>query len=53
MSRGTKLADALVMLKGELGISTAVSTGTGSDSELMSLLDTQQKWLAGEYPRPT
>lgn len=52
MARGTKLKDALVMLKGELGISTAVSTGTGSDQELMSLINTQQQWLAGEYDWP-
>lgn len=52
MARGTTLANALLMFKGEVGASLVTSTGIGSDNEFYSIIDNQQKWLAVRYDWP-
>jgi hypothetical protein len=49
MARNTTLANALLMLKGELGYVLTANVATAQDQELYTLLDNKQKWLAGEY----
>jgi hypothetical protein len=50
--RNNTLANALKMLKGELGITLTSGVGTAQDQELYTLLDLKQQWLAGEFDWP-
>jgi hypothetical protein len=52
MSRGTTLANALLMLKGEIGLALTANVAVAKDQELYTLLDNRQKWLSSEYDWP-
>ena len=52
MSRNATLASALLLLKGEIGYSTTGSVNTAQDTELYTLIDTKQQWLASKYDWP-
>ena len=52
MSRNSTLANALLLLKGEIGLSLTALVNVAQDSELYTLLDTKQQWLADKYEWP-
>ena len=52
MARSTTLANVLLMLKGQMGYSLVSGIATAQDQELYTLIDNQQKRLAGEYNWP-
>lgn len=49
MPRGTTLANALLMLKAELGYNLTAGVATADDQQLYRLLDNEQKRLAADY----
>jgi hypothetical protein len=50
--RGTTLANLLLMLKKELGLSTTTGVGSGQDTELKGLLADMQQWLWSQHQWP-
>src|SRR5437867_2110299 len=52
MPRGTTLANALLMLKAELGYSLTANVATADDQQLYRLIDSEQKRLAADYDWP-
>ncbi len=49
MPRGTTLANALLMLKAELGYNLTAGVATADDQQLYRLIDNEQKRLAADY----
>lgn len=47
--RGQTLANALLMVKGELAYNTTSGVATAQDQELYALIDMKQQWLANEH----
>lgn len=52
MARNTTLANALLMLKGEVGDSLVSGVAAAADQTYYTLLDNKQKWLASEWDWP-
>lgn len=52
MARNTTLANALLMLKGEINVSLTSGVAAAMDQHFYTLIDNKQKWLASEYDWP-
>lgn len=52
MARNTTLANALLMLKGEINYSLTTGVAVAGDQMLYTMIDNTQKWLSTEYDWP-